>query len=346
MTEEKRTEIAAIGEFGLIDRLQQQITLQQESTVYGIGDDAAVIQTGELCTVVTTDLLTEGVHFDLRYVPLRHLGYKAVAVNVSDVAAMNAIPRQITVSMALSNRFSVEAVEELYAGIRLACEQYKVDLVGGDTTASGAGLTLSVTALGTAAPHELVYRNGARVGDVICVSGDLGAAYMGLQVLEREKEVFIANPNMQPQLESYEYIVGRQLKPEARMDLIHELRELGIRPTAMIDISDGLASELFHISHRSGVGIAINEDKIPVAEETGRAADEFRIDATTCALNGGEDYELLFTLDPADYERISKETDITAIGLVRKAEEGLYLITRGSNRRPLQAQGWQHFKKK
>lgn len=344
--EQNRTEIGDIGEFGLIDRISQSFTIKNEETVLGIGDDAAIIDCGKKLTVVTTDMLLEGVHFDLSFMPLRHLGYKAVAVNISDVAAMNAMPKQITVNIGLSNRFSVEAVEELYKGIEAACDNYKVDLVGGDTTSSVSGLVISVTAIGVVDAEKVVKRSGARVEDVICVTGDLGAAYMGLQVLEREKQVFMANPDMQPQLDKYDYIVQRQLKPEARMEVIHELAELGIVPTAMIDISDGLASELLHLSKHSGVGMRIYEDKLPVDKQTYDTGFELGIDATTAALNGGEDYELLFTVSLEDMEKLKKHPDIHFIGYVREQKEGNTMVTKGENEVPVTAQGWNHFKNK
>ncbi|MGB3617675.1 MAG: thiamine-phosphate kinase [Catalinimonas sp.] len=344
MAESKRTEIQELGEFGLIERLARPATKRQASTHRGIGDDAAVLRVGDTDVVVTTDLLNEGIHFDLRYVPLEHLGYKAVVVNLSDVAAMNAVPTQITLALAVSNRFSVEALEALYAGVYRACERYDVDLVGGDTTASPAGLMLAVTAVGQAPPGRVVYRDGARPGDVVCVTGDLGGAYLGLQVLEREKKVFLADPNLQPELTEYDYVVGRQLKPEARTDVVHDLAEAGVRPTAMLDVSDGLASELLHLCKASGVGVLINEEQVPVTEETGRVADEFRLNATVCALNGGEDYELLFTVSADDYRRhVERMADVVAVGVVREAEQGALLLTRGGQTQPLRAQGWAHF---
>jgi thiamine-monophosphate kinase len=341
---EKRTEINELGEFGLIDRISKSFTTQVASTVKGIGDDAAVIDAGEEALLVSTDMLVEGIHFDLSYTPLRHLGYKAVAVNVSDIAAMNGKAEQITVSIAISNRFSVEAVDELYRGIHAACQSYKVDLVGGDTTSSTSGLVISITALGRARKDRVVYRSGAKSNDIICVTGDLGAAFLGLQVLEREKEVYMANPDMQPGLEKYEYLVGRQLKPEARMDIVFELEELGIVPTSMIDISDGLASELFHLSSQSGVGVRIFEDKIPIetfAYET--AAVEFKLDPATCALNGGEDYELLFTIRQEDFEKVKNHQDIHLIGYTHEKKNENVMITKQGNTVRLTAQGWNHF---
>lgn len=339
----KRTEISEIGEFGLIERLSQHIAVKHASTVKGIGDDAAVISQGEMMQVVTTDLLLEGVHFDLSYCPLKHLGFKAVAVNVSDIAAMNAIPKQITVSIALSNRFPVEAVEELYEGINLAATHYNVDVVGGDTTSSRSGLVLSITALGEASKEQLAYRTGAGINDILCATGDLGAALMGLQVLEREKQVFLANPDMKPDLDKYSYITGRQLRPEARMDIIHELRDLQVVPTSMMDISDGLASELFHICKASDVGVLIYEDKLPIDKQTYDTAVEFGIDPITCVLNGGEDYELLFTIRQDDFHKLEKHPDVHFIGHVTLASEGKFLVTKSGTAVELKAQGWKHF---
>lgn len=342
-----RTELSALGEFGLIDRLAAAVpTGRQASTHKGIGDDAAVVDLGNgQVQVITTDLLLEGVHFDLTYCPLRHLGYKAVAVNVSDVAAMNALPTQITVSVGVSNRFSVEALDELYAGIALACEAYNVDLVGGDTSSSRQGLVLSVTALGTARKEDVVYRSGAQPGEVVCVTGDLGAAYLGLQVLEQHKAEYLANPQMQPQLDDKDYVVGRQLKPEARMDIIHELRALGVRPTAMIDISDGLASEVLHLSRHSQVGFAIYEDTLPFDNQAAMVASDFRLVPATVMLSGGEDYELLLTMTQPDFEKVRKAgLDLTAIGITRAASEGNYLITKAQEKVEITAQGWQAFR--
>ncbi|MEX2513088.1 MAG: thiamine-phosphate kinase [Cyclobacteriaceae bacterium] len=343
---EKRTELETIGEFGLIDKIRSQTIVKQASTLMGIGDDAAVIGETDPYRVVTTDLLLEGVHFDLSYSPLKHLGFKAVAVNVSDVAAMNAIPKQITVSLALSNRFSLEAIEELYEGIHLAAENYHLDLVGGDTTASRSGLVISITAIGEVNKDQISYRSGAKENDIICATGDLGGAYIGLQVLEREKQVYLSNPNMTPKLDKYGYITGRQLRPDARMDIIHELRELEVVPTSMIDISDGLASELFHISKASGVGVLIYEDKLPIDKQTYDTAVEFGLDPITCVLNGGEDYELLFTIRQEDFTKLEKHPDIHFIGHVTKAEEGKFLVTKSGTAVILKAQGWQHFNEK
>ena len=340
---EKRTEISELGEFGLIEQLAKSVTLKNPSTLKGIGDDAAVLDAGGQVTVVSTDLLVEGIHFDLSYTPLTHLGFKAVAVNVSDIAAMNAIPTQITVSIGLSNRFSVEALEALYEGIHAACEQYGVDLVGGDTTASRSGLVISVTAIGLAQKEQLSYRSGAKAGDILCVTGDLGAALVGLQILEREKQVYLANPNMKPELEKYTVITGRQLRPDARMDIIHELREISVVPTSMMDVSDGLASEIFHICKASGVGATIYEDKLPIDKQTFDTAIELNLDPITCILNGGEDYELLFTIDQKDFSKLEKHPDIHFIGHITKADEGKYLVTKSGTTAQLKAQGWKHF---
>lgn len=340
---EKRTEIGDLGEFGLIDHLNEKIEIKNDSSLKGIGDDAAVIDGGNHVKVVTTDLLLEGVHFDLSYAPLPHVGFKAVAVNVSDVAAMNAIPKQITVSIALSNRFSVEAVDALYSGIRAACEHYGVDLIGGDTTASRSGLVISVTAIGEAKKEEISYRSGAQVNDILCATGDLGAALVGLQILEREKQVFLANPDMRPDLEKYTIVTGRQLRPDARMDIIHELKEAGVVPTSMMDISDGLASEIFHICKASNVGATIYEDKLPIDKQTFDTAVELNLDPITCVLNGGEDYELLFTIDQKDFSKLEKHPDIHFIGHMTKPEEGKFLVTKSGTAVPLKAQGWKHF---
>ena len=342
----KRTEISKVGEFGLIDHLTKDVKIYNQSTEKGIGDDAAVLQnSAELKTVVSTDLLVEGVHFDLAYVPLKHLGYKAVAVNVSDIAAMNAIPQQITVSIAISNRFSIEALDQIYDGIKAACQSYQVDLVGGDTTSSRSGLVISVTAIGQAKASELTYRNGAKKGDILCVTGDLGAAYLGLNILEREKQEFLANPDMQPALEGKDYLIQRQLKPEARMDVIHELRDLDIVPTSMIDISDGLASETFHICTQSNLGAVIYEEKLPYDRMTYEvAATDFKIPLLTCALNGGEDYELLFTISQEDFKKIETHSKISFIGYMQDADKGIKLVTNAEQVIDVKAQGWEHFK--
>lgn len=337
-----KTNISDLGEFGLIDRLTKNISLKNESTVKGVGDDAAILEFGDKQVVVSTDLLTEGIHFNLMYVPLRHLGYKAVAVNLSDIYAMNAIPKQITVSIALSNKFSVEAVEELYSGIYLACEKYHVDLVGGDTTSSLTGLTICITAIGEGKKGDIVLRSGAKPNDLLCVSGDLGGSYMGLQLLERENEVFKVNENMQPHLEGYDYILERQLKPEPRADIIAAFQKLGIKPTSMIDISDGLSSEIMHLCKNSGVGCSLFEDKIPMDFQTKKMAEELSINPLVAALNGGEDYELLFTLPLDDYEKIKNDPDFTIIGHMTEAAEGVNLVTAGGSAIPLQAQGWNH----
>ena len=341
--EQKRTEIAELGEFGLIERIKNNLTLRQPNSLKGIGDDAAVIDAGDDVILLSTDMLLEGIHFDLSYMSLQHLGYKAVAINVSDIAAMNGKPEQIVIGLGISNRFSVEAVDALYKGIGAACESYKVDLVGGDTTASPSGLVISISVLGRTKKGNEVYRSGAQDKDIICVTGDLGGAYIGLQILEREKAVYLTNPEMQPELDKYEYSVKRQLKPEARMDIIHELADLGIKPTSMIDISDGLASELFHLSRNSGVGMRIFEDKIPIDEEAYTTAVEFKLDPFTCALNGGEDYELLFTIRQDDFEKVKNHADIHFIGYVHPDAKQNVLITKNGNVVPLRAQGWKHF---
>jgi len=340
---ENRIEISQLGEFGLIDRISKNFSLTNATSLKGIGDDAAVLAAGEDVLLVSTDMLVEGIHFDLSYIPLQHLGYKAVAVNISDIAAMNGKAEQITVSIALSNRFSVEAVDTLYAGIKAACENYKVDLVGGDTTASVSGLIISITAVGRTTKDKIAYRSGAKNGDIICVTGDLGAAFMGLQVLQREKEVFQANPEMQPDLEKFEYMVSRQLKPEARTEIIFDLEEAGVIPTSMIDVSDGLASELLHIAKNSGVGIRLFEDKVPIDQTTFETAVEFKIDPITCALNGGEDYELLFTIHQHDHDKIKNHPDIHLIGYVHEKRGENIMITKQGNVVPLRAQGWDHF---
>lgn len=336
-----KSDIENLGEFGLIDHLTKNFEIKQKSTIKGIGDDAAVISCDsnkEL--VVTTDMLLENVHFDLSYMPLKHLGYKAVVVNLSDVYAMNAEATQITVSIAVSNRFPIEALEELYAGITAAAEVYNVDVVGGDTASSTTGLILSITALGTVAKGEAVYRSGASEQDLLVVSGDLGAAYMGLQVLEREKQVFLVNPRSQPDLEPYSYLVGRQLKPEARKDIAKLLKDLKVKPTSMIDISDGLSSEILHLCKNSKVGCNLYEDKIPLDQQVITVCEEFNLDSTTIALNGGEDYELLFTIKMEDFPKIKGNPNLTVIGHMTKEEEGKHLITRANTKIPLIARGW------
>ncbi|MGQ8336094.1 thiamine-phosphate kinase [Sunxiuqinia sp. A32] len=337
---QQRTELSSLGEFGLIDHLTNKIELQHASTIKGVGDDAAVLDFEGKQIVVTTDLLTEGIHFNLMYVPLKHLGYKAVVVNLSDVFAMNAEPKQITVSIAISSKFSVEAIDELYSGIHLACEKYGIDLVGGDTTSSMTGLTISITAIGEVEKNKAVYRSGAQVNDLICVSGDLGGAYMGLQLLERENEVFKVNPKEQPKLEGYDYILERQLKPEARGDVVKALKKLDITPTAMIDISDGLSSEIMHICKNSKVGCAIYEEKIQMDYQTKKMADELSINPLVAALNGGEDYELLFTISMSDHDKIKNDPDITIIGHITEETSGTNLIIGDGNAVPLTAQGW------
>ncbi|WP_347839732.1 thiamine-phosphate kinase [uncultured Draconibacterium sp.] len=340
----KRTNISELGEFGLIDRLTKDIRIINDSTVLGVGDDAAVLNYKDKQVVVSTDLLTEGVHFNLMYVPLKHLGYKAVVVNLSDIYAMNATPKQITVSVAVSNKFSVEALEELYAGVKLACQKYNVDLIGGDTTGSLTGLTISITAVGEAEKENIVTRSGAGANDLLCVSGDLGGAYMGLQLLERENEVFKVNEKMQPKLDGYDYILERQLKPEARVDVIAAFKKIGIKPTSMIDISDGLSSEIMHLCTKSGVGCSLFEDKVPMDLQTKQMAEELNINPLVAALNGGEDYELLFTLSLDDYEKIKNDPDFTIIGHMTEAGEGINLQTTGGSSIPLEAQGWNHGK--
>lgn len=334
-----------LGEFGLIDRLTEDFPLRNASSLKGVGDDAAVINHEGCRTLVSVDLLVEGVHFDMTYTPLKHLGYKAAVVNFSDIYAMNGTPTQIVVGLGISNRYSVEALDELYAGIRLACEAYNVDLVGGDTTSSRSGLVISITVIGQAKEEDVVYRSGAKPNDLLCVSGDLGGAYMGLLILEREKAEYLANPNMQPQLSGFDYVLERQLKPEARKDVIARLKELGVKPTSMIDISDGLASEILHLCKDSGVGCQLYENKIPLDPSTAKTAKDFQIVPSVAALSGGEDYELLFTIDQKDYEKIQQMSeDVTVIGYMT-ADKGIAeLITPDNHVIPLKAQGWNHFK--
>lgn len=332
-----------MGEFGLIKHLTKDIHPQQASTQKGIGDDAAVMHFGDKRALITTDLLLEGIHFNLEYVPLKHLGYKAAVVNFSDIYAMNARPTQITVSLGISKRFAVEDLEELYAGIRLACERYGVDLVGGDTSASMTGLTISVTCVGEAYDSDIVYRNGAKVNDLICVTGNLGTAYMGLQLLERERLVMHADENATPAFEGREYLLERQLKPEARRDIIEQLHKAGIKPTAMMDISDGLSSELMHICTQSQVGCSIYEDKLPIDYQAAALAEEMNLNIVTCALNGGEDYELLFTCDINDYEKLIPLEDVYLVGHITKAEHGMHLIGRNGEEISIKAQGWNAF---
>ncbi len=338
------TSISTLGEFGLIKHLTDKIQLKNSGSELGVGDDAAVLNYQNKKVVVTSDLLVEGIHFDLMYTPLKHLGYKSIAVNVSDVYAMNACPKQVTVSIAISKRFSLEAIEEIYTGIKLACENYKVDLVGGDTTSSLTGLCISVTAIGEGEAEKLTYRSGANTNDLICVSGNLGAAYAGLQLLEREKRVFAGNPEIQPDLSGHDYILERQLKPEARKDIFERLQEANIVPTSMIDISDGLSSELMHICEKSNKGCQIYEEKIPIDYETHKMAEELNMNYLTFALNGGEDYELMFTVPLDKFDEVEKMEDITVIGHITEASKGLYLVTRDGNEIALQAQGWNPLK--
>lgn len=341
---DNRTEVSTLGEFGLISHLTKNIEIQNASTIVGVGDDAAIIDHYGKQTVITNDLLIEGVHFDLMYTPLKHLGYKTVVVNVSDVYAMNAIPTQIVLGLGFSNRFSVEALDEFYEGVYAACEFYGVDLVGGDTTSSQKGFIISCTAIGEVTPDKYVKRNGAKKGDLLCVTGDLGAAFLGLTLLEREKKIYLENPAIQPDLEGEKYIVGRFLKPEARKDVIDYFGQTNIIPTSMIDISDGLSSEILHICKQSNIGCVVYEEKIPVAEETKMAAFKFNLDPTACALSGGEDYELLFTAKQDDYDNISKNTDICVIGYITDEEAGASIFTKGGNKFPVTAQGWNAFK--
>lgn len=339
----KRTDVNTLGEFGLIEHLTKRFPLLNGSSEVGVGDDAAVIDNGKFKTVVSTDMLVEGIHFDLMYTPLKHLGYKSVVVNLSDIYAMNAQPKQITVSIALSNRFSVEALEELYEGIYAACEHYGVDLIGGDTTSSNKGLVISVTAIGQGEADKLAYRSGAKPGDLICITGNVGAAYLGLQLLEREKQIYLSSPGVSPDLEDEAYCVGRQLKPEARKDIIDLIAKTQLVPTAMIDVSDGVASELFHICKASGVGAFLEESGVPIHPDAQLLALKFKLDPITCALSGGEDYELLFTINPKDIDKVKYLPDIYIAGEITTAEEGVKLHTKGGNIHPLQAQGWTHF---
>ncbi len=337
---QERTPLSSLGEFGLIDHLTKHFEIKQDSSVKGIGDDAAVLDFKDDKVVVSTDLLVEGVHFDLSYMPLKHLGYKAVIVNLSDIYAMNAEATQVTISVAVSNRFPLEALEEVYAGIQLAAKLYNVDVIGGDTTSSTTGLLISVTAIGKAKEDMLSYRDGAKPNDLLVVTGDLGGAYMGLQVLEREKEVFKVNPNNQPDLDAYTYIVERQLKPEARKDIVTLLENLEVKPTSMIDISDGLSSEVLHLCKQSNVGCNLYEDKIPLDPQVISTCEEFKIDSTMVALSGGEDYELLFTIKQEDYPKIKANPNLTVIGHMTEKNEGANLITRAETKIPLKAQGW------
>lgn len=338
-----RNELSALGEFGLIDHITKHFEINHSSTIKGVGDDAAILEFADEQTVISTDLLLEGIHFDLSYVPLKHLGYKSIIVNLSDIYAMNATPSQVLVSIGISNRFSLEAIEELYQGMLIACKRYNIDLVGGDTSSSKQGLVISVTAIGHSKKENIVKRDNAKVNDLLCVSGDLGAAYMGLQILEREKNVFLSNQNLQPDLEGYDYIVERQLKPEARKDIVDLLATLKIVPNAMMDISDGLASEILHICKASNVGCNLYEEKIPIDPLTYDTAREFSIDPTVCALSGGEDYELLFTIKQSDYDKIKNNSDVSVIGHITQASEGAQLISKGGNQHKLVAQGWNAF---
>ncbi|MFV8225193.1 thiamine-phosphate kinase [Christiangramia aquimixticola] len=345
-SQENKTNLSQLGEFGLIDHLTKNFSPKLESTVKAIGDDAAVVRFEDKETLISTDLLIEGVHFDLAYMPLKHLGYKAIMVNLSDIYAMNGTATQVTVSIAVSNRFPVEALEELYAGIQLASKIYNVDVVGGDTTSSTSGLLISVTAIGHAEKEKVTYRNGAKANDLLVVTGDLGAAYMGLQVLEREKEVFKANPNSQPDLDQYTYLIERQLKPEARKDIPPLLNDLGVQPTSMIDISDGLSSEIIHLCKHSKVGANLFEEKIPLDPAVISVCEEFQIDSTMIALSGGEDYELLFTIKQDDFDKIKGNPHLTVIGHMTEENEGMHLITRANQKLPLIARGWNSMEEK
>lgn len=344
MSSESRTEISSLGEFGLIDHLTKNIELQNVSSVLGVGDDAAVIDHFGKQTVVTTDLLVEAVHFDLAYTPLKHLGYKSVIVNLSDIYAMNAIPTQIVISLGISNRFSLEAMDEFYEGVYAACSKYGVDLVGGDTTSSQKGFIISVTAIGEVAPDKFVKRSTAQKGDLLCVSGDLGAAYVGLLFLEREKKIFMESPGVQPDLEGESYVIGKLLKPEARKDIIEFLASSEITPTAMMDISDGLSSEILHICKQSNLGCVLYEDKIPVNEQMKQAAFKFEIDPTACALSGGEDYELVFTIPQTEYDKLVLNEEISVVGYMTEAGQGAHIITKGGSKHAITAQGWNHLK--
>ncbi len=338
-----RTEIASLGEFGLIEHLTKNNETRNAGTLLSVGDDAAVIDQFGRQSVISTDLLLEGIHFDLMYTPLKHLGYKAVAVNLSDIYAMMATPTHITLSLGISNKFSVEALDEFYEGVYAACEEFDVDLIGGDTTSSKIGFVISVTAVGEVAPDKYVTRSGAKVNDLICVSGDLGAAYLGLQLLEREKKIFLENPGIQPDLENQKYAVGRMLKPAPRADIKEWLEKAGITPTSMIDVSDGLSSELLHICTASDTGCILYEEKIPIHDDARKLAMEFQVGAVACALSGGEDYELLFTIKQEDYEKTARNNDISIIGYITEKTEGTNLLTKGGNKHKLTAQGWNAF---
>ncbi len=339
----KRTDVNELGEFGLIEHLTKDHKTINASTIKGVGDDAAVLESGNSLTVISTDSLVEGIHFDLMYTPLKHLGYKSVVVSLSDICAMNAIPQQVMVSIAISNRFSVEAMDELYAGIYAACKRYKVDLIGGDMTSSPRGLFINTTAIGQVSKEKITYRSTAKVGDLLCVTGDLGGAYLGLQILEREKQIYLENPGVQPDMEGQNYIIGRQLKPEARKDMIDLFDQHQLVPTSMIDISDGLASEVFHICKQSGVGAWVEESGVPIKQEVELQSIKFKIDPITCALSGGEDYELLFTVDPKDIEKVKYMPDIYIMGEIVEAKDGVKLHTKGGNIHDIKAQGWKHF---
>lgn len=341
---EKRTEIASLGEFGLIEHLTRNFEIQNASTILSIGDDAAVVDHFGKQTVVTTDMLVEGIHFDLMYTPLKHLGYKSVIVNLSDVYAMNAIPTHITLSIAFSNRFSLEALDEFYEGVYAACEKYSVDLIGGDTSSSQKGFIISVTALGEIVPEKIVKRSGAKKGDLLCVSGDLGSAFLGLTLLEREKKIYLENPQIQPDLENEQYIIGRLLKPEARKDIVEFFEQSSIIPTSMMDVSDGLSSEILHICKQSNTGCVLHEEKIPVNEHARQFAYKLELDPTACALSGGEDYELLFTIPQSDYDKLVLNEQIAVIGYMTNVEEGAHIITKGGSRHKITAQGWNAFK--
>ena len=340
---ENRTELEKLGEFGLIDRITKDTVIHHDSTIKGVGDDAAVIDVGDKFILVSTDMLVEGVHFNLMYAPLMHLGYKAAVVNFSDIYAMNGDVTQITVSIAVSSRFSLEAIEEIYKGIHKACELYKVDLVGGDTTSIGTGMVISITAVGEVAKNEIVYRSGASENDLLIVTGNLGGAYMGLQILERERLVYQDNPEMQPELEGFDYILERQLKPEARKDVIHYLKDLGVKPSSMIDVSDGLASEVLHLCKNSDLGCVIYDEKLPIDQQTYDTARDFNLDPSTAALNGGEDYELLFSIKQSDYEKIKDSEHLKIVGHFTDKGSGTNLIDRGGTSIPITAQGWNHF---
>jgi len=340
----EKTEINKLGEFGLIKHLTKDFTIKHTETAYGIGDDAAVIATNPKQQVISTDLFIENIHFDLMYSPLTHIGYKCISASVSDICAMNAIANQVLVSIALSSKYSLEAVEELYRGIKASCDKYNLELIGGDTSSSVTGLMISITIIGYADEKKIVKRSGAKPGDLLVASGDLGGAYMGLQMLEREKQVFLDQKDMQPDLEGKEYIVGRQLRPEARTDIIELLDEIGIIPTAMIDISDGLSSEIFHLCDHSKIGMRVYEDKLPIDQQTYDTALEFNLAPTTCAMNGGEDYELLFTLPQADYDKVKNSIELTVIGYCTEPHLGIEMITKSGNVVSLEAQGWENFK--